>query len=245
MKTFPLVLLAGISLCFSGCLALPSPVSSSTIVDKTESATTLPSFSYISEQHDPYGFVGSFRRENNSLIGSGSLISPYMVLTAAHVVDGDDIEYFNIGGTQHQITDIIIHDEYKSLYNAIKYDIAIVILCEPSDVMPVDIYKSRTMQGMPLTTVGFGTGYKRFSTRDTFWYYGRLLNEPWEFIMLPLKDTIWFGDSGGAVLCNGKIIGVMSSFSMYDDSIYENASTYVPYFNKWIEEVSNEQLVNG
>ncbi len=245
MKIFPQALIAGTLLCFSGCLAPPSPVASSTIEDKTESATTLPSFSYIFEQHDPYGFVGSFHRENNSLVGSGSLISPYMVLTAAHVVDGDDIEYFNIGDTQHQIDDIIIHDEYQSLYNTIKYDIAIVVLCEPSDAMPVEIYESYMVQGMPLTTVGFGTGYKRFSTRDTFWYYGRLLTEPWEFIMLPLKGTIWFGDSGGAVLCNGKLIGVMSSFSMYDDRIYENASTYVAYFNKWIEEVCNEQMVDG
>lgn len=244
MKIFSLASLAGLLLCGSGCLSVNS-VASPKIAEQLERSIPPPTFIYPFDQQDPYDFVGSFQRENNSLIGGGSLISPNVILTAGHVVDGDDVHHFSIGGVDHEIANIIIHDGYQSVYNTLNYDIAIVILCEPSAVLPVEIYTGNIYQGTPLTTVGFGMGLKRYSNYDTFWYYGRLVTKPWNIIMLPLKDTIWFGDSGGAVICRGQLIGILSSFSIYDEHIYENSATYVPYFNKWIEEVSNGQMDDG
>ena len=104
-----LLALAGALLCLGGCLSSNrmdvSPV-------ETPKKIPLSDFTYILGE-DPYPFVGSFRRADDSLIGGGSLIQPTVVLTAGHVVDGDDVDYYYIGGVQHQIDEIVLHEKYK------------------------------------------------------------------------------------------------------------------------------------
>ena len=242
MRRLTLLALAGALICLGGCLSITkmdvSPV-------ETPREIPLSDFTYILSE-DPFPFIGSFRRMNDSLIGGGSLIQPTIVLTAGHVVDETDVDYFSIGGKKHQIDRVILHEDYKPYgYDLILYDIALVFLCEPSEVMPVELADKDDyiFKGMSLTTVGFGRGFKRYSNPGVFWYYGRLMAEPWKVQMLPTESSIWFGDSGGAVLSQGKLIAVMSSFSMRKGIIYENSSTSVAYFKSWIEEVTDEQAM--
>jgi len=237
MRRLSLLALAGALLCVGGCLS-----TNRMDVSRVETPKKIPlsDFTYILGD-DPYPFVGSFRRADGSLIGGGSLIQPTVVLTAGHVVDSDDVDYYYIGGVQHQIDEIVLHEKYKPWdgLDWILYDIAIVFLCEPSEVTPVELMgeQDELFKGMPLTTVGYGRGFKRHSNPGVFWYYGRLIKEPWEIQMLPTKSTVWFGDSGGALLANGKQIGIISSFSMRQGKIYENSCTSVYYFKQWISDV--------
>ena len=96
---------------------------------------------------------------------------------------------------------------------------------------------------MKLTTIGYGTGKKRYSNFGVFWYYGRLIGKPEFMVMLPLEASIWFGDSGGAVVTlSNKLIGIMSYMEMtYDGEIYENGCVSIEYYKDWIEEITNER----
>ena len=100
------------------------------------------------------------------------------------------------------------------------------------------IYKT-----MKLVTIGYGKGRKRYSNFGVFWYYGRLIKKPEFMIMLPLESTIWFGDSGGAVVTlDNKLIGIMSyMLKTRNGIIYENGCASIEYYKDWIEEVQNER----
>ena len=110
-------------------------------------------------------------------------------------------------------------------------------LQEPDDIL---------FQGYRLITVGYGGGEKRYSLLDTFWYYGILINQPSQIKWLPIRSTIWFGDSGGAVFSyfgtGKKLVGIISSLSFCEDGPYENSATSVKYFYSWIKEVTNGKV---
>tara|TARA_R110000824_G_scaffold38413_3_gene117361 strand:+ start:3857 stop:4615 length:759 start_codon:yes stop_codon:yes gene_type:complete len=197
---------------------------------------------------DPYPFVGSVNySENNRLIGTGVLIEPNLVLTAAHVPEGkEDLVWIESDGDKICILEVIYYPEHMlGIYN--HHDIAIMVLEHDSDEIPVELIDSKTdfiFKRMPLVAVGHGHGIKRYSNPGVFWYYGRLISQPQVMVMLPLKASIWFGDSGGAVLTNeNKLIGIMSHFSMADGVIFENGCASIEYYKTWIEEIKNERLL--
>jgi hypothetical protein len=91
----------------------------------------------------------------------------------------------------------------------------------------------------PLTVIGYGGGFKRRSNPDLFHYFGTIVEEPAVFKFLPLDGTVWFGDSGGAVLDeSGTVIGVVSSLGIFNGHLYENSATRLESFTKWIQEAS-------
>ena len=186
-------------------------------------------------------------REDHSLIGSGVLIAPDVVLTAGHVVDDGKAKYFDfISSGCYKITDIVLHPQYK-IGEFLLHDIAIVFLEDDGDVQPIDLIGIGDVcyKGKPLTTVGYSRGIKKYSKVGTFWYYGRLLREPQYMKMLPLKATVWFGDSGGAIIGvfgdEWKLVGIISSFSYTEGIVYENSGSSVEFYRGWIEEVLNER----
>ena len=202
-------------------------------------------FIYITPDVDPYPAIGSINyATNEKLIGTGVLIAPDLVLTAAHVPQGKgDVVWIETDGDVICISEIIYYPEDPLL----PHDIAIIVLEEESNETPIELINpSKTLiwKRMPLTTVGHGRGVKRYSSAGVFWYYGRLISHPQFMIMLPLIDTIWFGDSGGAVLTpDNKLIGIMSYFAVYNDTIYENGCASVVYYRNWIEGVKNERIL--
>jgi len=238
--------LLAILLCLSGCIATQTaPPPQKEKIQKTPPA----SHTYLDEFFfDPYPFVGSVNySDTGRLIGSGVLIAPNLVLTAAHVSEGrEDLMFVEYDGDEHCVKEVIYHPEYIPFI--LKHDIAILVLETESDETPVSLINPEEdiiWKRMKLTTVGYGTGRKRFSNFGVFWYYGRLINRPEFMIMLPLKASIWFGDSGGAVLTlDNKLIGIMSYMEKTRSGmIYENGCASVEHYKDWIKETKNERTL--
>ena len=236
--------LSAILLCLSGCVAtqIAPPPHQEITKEKSKTHTYLDDFFF-----DPYPFVGSINDyENNRLIGSGVLISSNLVLTAAHVPEGqDELIFVEHDGDEYCVKEVIYYPEHE--VGVLKHDIAILVLESPSNGVPVSLIEPEYIvwKNMKLTTVGYGTGRKRFSNYNVFWYYGRLIKSPQFMIMLPLEASIWFGDSGGAVLTiDNKLIGIMSYFlTTSKGKIYENGCVSIEYYRDWIEEVQNERAL--
>ena len=226
-------------LCLSGCIATQT----------APPTTPPPSHIYMEDLRvDIFPAVGSINFESDGrLIGSGVLISPNIVLTAAHVTENkDDIIYVEHDGDEYCIEEVIYYPTHAP--GLLIHDIAIIVLETNSDEVPIELIdpeKDAIFKRMDLTTVGFGTGRKRFSNYGMFWYYGRLIQRPEFMIMLPINASIWFGDSGGAVLTQqGKLIGIMSYFETTGrGKIYENGCASIEYYKDWIEEVKGERLL--
>ena len=247
MRKTILYLLASL-LCLTSCTATtitPPPQK----IEIKETPKPPGPFTYLLRDlwPDPYQFVGSINySENNKLIGTGVLIEPTLVLTAAHVPEGkEDLVWTETDGDKICIKEVIYYTEHIPGVYAF-HDIAIIVLEHASDESPVELLEpdDSVYKRMPLTTVGHGHGIKRYSNSGTFWYYGRLISNPQFMVMLPLKASIWFGDSGGAVLTReNKLIGIMANFSVTGGLIFENACASVEYYKSWIEGIKNEQLL--
>jgi len=236
-------------LCVSGCVShsatsTPSPSKQKTEIEYApETHTYMECFSY-----DPYPFVGSINnRESEFLIGSGVLVAKNLVITAAHVVENDeDLIYIEHDGDEYCIKEVFYHPDYTGDFFV--HDIALVVLESHSDETPIELFNPSTdllYKRMNLTTVGFGTGEKRFSNYGIFWYYGRLIGNPEFMIMLPMEASIWFGDSGGAVVTpNGKLIGIMSYFaSTRKGKIFENGCASIEYYRDWLLKMIKERML--
>jgi hypothetical protein len=89
----------------------------------------------------------------------------------------------------------------------------------------------------PLTVIGFGGGIKRRSNPNTFHYFGTVVEDPTYFKFIPFDGTVWFGDSGGAVLNSNRIlVGIISSFTIFNGHLYENSATRLDLVSDWIAE---------
>ena len=227
-------------LCFSGCTTnqtVPSPSPKQEIKKQAPATHTyLDEFTY-----DPYPFVGSICYSDGSLIGSGVLIAPNLILTAAHVTEGkDDLMFVEYDGDKHCVKTVVYHPDYVP--DILGHDIAVVVLETESDEQPVEFAVEPEKRRM-LITAGYGTGRKRYSNYGVFWYYGRLMAAPQFMIMLPLEGTMWFGDSGGGVFTlDNKLVGIMSYFqATRSGKIYENGCASIEYYRNWIGKVKCKQ----
>lgn len=103
-----------------------------------------------------------------SIFGTGSLISQCVILTAAHVVEGETAENLRItfripveGGddvsVEYEVSEIRIHSGYND--STLEDDIALVVLKRPAPVGAdrYELYSDTDELGETLTRVGYGT----------------------------------------------------------------------------------------
>ncbi|MFQ5717304.1 MAG: serine protease [Nitrospinales bacterium] len=166
-------------------------------------------------------------------LGAGVFVGPRLIVTAAHVVDGHGLRVY---------------------LPAVKND----DLAEPGD--PIDVAGVQRIRGLDLAFVSTKDSYPSWLELEKDYdgdnelmiighpkgkYYSLqkarikkkdMLNSS-EFIIF--KDNeIFFGNSGGAIVgCNGKLAGVVSSMSNYQNSMLKqgmgiNSKTIAAYMNR-------------
>jgi S1-C subfamily serine protease len=196
-----------------------------------------------SNTQNKYSCVGHVHNERGEFIGSGVLIAPSVVLTAGHVIDGDELRYFITGDKAYLIQKSILHPSYKTGEDIVN-DIGILILSEVCDETPATMTKdsSELTQREPLTTVGYSRQIKKISKPGTFWYYGTVEEEPQYMKFLPINGHIWFGDSGGAVFEeHGHLAGIIASMTVIQNTMVDQSASRVDKYYSWIiDTIHNE-----
>ena len=217
--------------------SLPAPPVAST---QTPPQPFLRGFSPIPDSEE--AAVGCLMTEQHELIGSAVLITKTHILTAGHCFDGTKVYWFVTNGKEYRICTQILHPFFK-FAGIIFYDLAIGVLETECDEIPYRLPKGETLfyQGKPLTAIGYGGGIRKKSDEGTIWYYGTLEEEPRSFKMLPTHGTIWFGDSGGAIIEeDGTLVGIISSMKGRRGRLFENSAVRLDRFTNWIEKVIGE-----
>lgn len=109
-----------------------------------------------SPAYAPVGLVEESIGNRAGFTGSGTLIAPNWVLTAAHVVEDADSVSFNINSTAHAARDWFPHPKWNG--DLVRgYDLALVRLAEPiTDIEPAKLYGGRREFNATATFVGFG-----------------------------------------------------------------------------------------
>ena len=205
-------------------------------------------FEYLDEgENDIHPAVVMLTDECGRMIASGVLIEPNVVLTAAHCLDdNEDIFGVTNGIEDVMVKKIIPHKNYHGWNGS--YDIGLLILECDMSAKPIPLWQGGDVPRLAdITTVGYGAGYKKWSKKDTYCYYGTIVEEPWFIKFLPIYGPVWHGDSGGAVIYDGKLIGIISSYTIHlsnsDLNIIECNATSIRMYKHWIEEVlKNEKL---
>jgi hypothetical protein len=117
-------------------------------------------------------------------------------------------------------------------------DLGLLILKTESthEPMPMVDDVSVIPKMFPLHTIAHGEGKKKMSREGVYRYYGILNNKPNEIVFLPLKTSVWFGDSGGALIYKDEegtiiLVGIITHFSTVGEHIYECAARRIDNFN--------------
>lgn len=109
-----------------------------------------------SPQYDPAGRVDVSASMTPLTIGSGTLIAPQFMLTAAHVLEGAQQVSFNIGGRDVEALDWVIHQRFNGDLRK-GFDIALVRLSESvTDVTPASLYRGKSELSQLAWFVGVG-----------------------------------------------------------------------------------------
>jgi len=237
----------------NACKGVPAASSSPTQPKETPEAVEQPTqelpelltrgFTVIEEgQQDPFGCVGKVLTENGELIGSCVLISPRVVLTAAHCLEDNNAYWFQTNdGECIRIIKCIPHKDYHP--TSTLNDIGLFVLEAPCSRTPAILMTSlEDLDRMEsLTTVGYSLKRKKVSKPNVFFYFGTVLEDPSHIKFLPLEGTVWFGDSGGGLFENsGKLAGILCSFAIHNGTLFENSATHVILYTDWINTIIQE-----
>lgn len=191
----------------------------------------------IEPDDERYQSAGSIRDEKKELLGSGVLISPLHVLTAAHVACVNDVMFFR----EHDGEEIEVADVDYPTTDYLGDDIAILHLKEKSNEPPcTDLLgpSDTVKRGDALVVVGNSFDLRKISKPFVFRYHGRTFEDPNVFSILPTYTTIWHGDSGGPIFdMNGRLLGVTVSYRMFRGKPIENQFSSVAYYREWIDSV--------
>lgn len=197
----------------------------------TDQTQTETHFEFI--EHDTVPAAGSLYNIHDRFVGSCVLVTPTIALTAGHCIELGRLKYARFGDEEIMIEVQCLHKDYIH-----GDDLGLLILKTESTHEPMPMVDDVNIipKMFPLHTVAHGGGEKKMSKDSVYHYYGILQNKPNEIVFLPLKTSVWFGDSGGALTykdTDGTIIliGILTHFSTLKEHIYECAARRTDNFN--------------
>tara|TARA_R100000008_G_C3534499_1_gene141190 strand:- start:51 stop:779 length:729 start_codon:yes stop_codon:yes gene_type:complete len=197
----------------------------------SSSAQTEEHFNFI--EHTSFPSVGSLYNVNNTFVGSCVLVSPSSALTAGHCIEFGKLKYARFGDETLLIDVQCLHKNYDT-----GDDLGLLLFSTPSKNKPMPIMNDVNIipKTYPIYTIAHGGGRKKISKDGVYHFYGILKSNPNEITFLPLKTSVWFGDSGGALVCriedgNYALIGIITHFSTMGEQIYECAARRADNFN--------------
>jgi hypothetical protein len=249
-------------LCLSSCIATPStstpktqPKESASIVDLSSPQHYLDEwFIATTTENDPYTSICSLHLEDGSLLGSGILIRPDVVLTAGHCINEDNIFSIVIGEEEIMVKDMILHPSYSDTFGRIRNDIGLIFLECDSIYEPAIMGCVEWMERyQDITTVGHSFQYKKYSKPGVFRYFGVVTDEPNYMKFLPRPASVLPGDSGGGVFAKFNdreyVVGIISNYVIVEifkgeAIVSECSATIIANYIDWIrEEIHNEGMV--
>jgi len=165
---------------------------------------------------------------------TGEVVSPHVVLTAAHCVEetagrfrvftGPDLSK-PAGGTFVMVKEVHGHPDWNSLRVQDGNDVGVVILQTPIDVPPLVMSRKSlesSMVGMPIRLVGYGVTSSTDVNGDTAGVKRQTMSKLAGFNanLLNMRDTAHLtceGDSGGPALMNFDGQEVIVGITSYGD----------------------------
>ena len=199
--------------------------------DRTSQSQTTKHFEFI--EHSTVPAAGSLYNIHDIFVGSCVLVAPTVALTAGHCIEMGSLKYARFGEEEIMIEVQCLHKDYIR-----GDDIGLLILKTESKHEPMAMVDNICVipQMYPLYTIAHGEGKKKISKEEIFHYYGVLTTKQNEIIFLPIKTSVWFGDSGGALIYKDNddknvLIGIITHFSVMDGQIYECAARRTDNFN--------------
>ena len=247
-------------LCLSSCTATtftstPKTQPNESIVDFD--SPTLPDlmdewFVRTTIEKDPYPSICSLHLDDGSLLGSGILIRPNVVLTAGHCIDDDNIFSVVLGEEEILVKGMVLHPSYSHTFGRVSNDIGLIFLECDSSHEPAKMGCVEWMERYKdITTVGHSLRYKKYSKPGVFRYFGVVIDEPNYMKFLPRPASILPGDSGGGVFAEFQgreyVVGIISNYVMVtifkgEVVVSECSATIIANYLDWIKE---EILIEG
>ncbi|KAJ6640877.1 Chymotrypsin-like protease CTRL-1 [Pseudolycoriella hygida] len=247
-------------LCFIGCV---SQVFSDPIVGGTNAAFTKFTYQVSLEDDEGFHFCG------------GSIISSLWVLTAAHCIVNTNIivvtgSVYQNAGVRHAVKSIIVHEYYNEI--TVENDVAVIELLYGirfnKNTQPIKLSFRLPPSQTNLTTTGWG--YQNESARispnhlqmlavKSITFSKCLQYEPIDpeeplvklivgknfCVQNPQGEGICNGDSGGGIVWNETLIGVIS-FGADKCAIGKPVvCSSIPAFRYWIEKTTGVQINEG
>ena len=260
MRVFNLVYALASILCLTSCIATNSTSTPKTqpkesIVDLSTPINPMDEwFVRTTVEEDPYPSICSLHLEDGSLLGSGILIRPNVVLTAGHCIDDDNIFSVVLGREEILVKDMVLHPSYSHTFGRVSNDVGLIFLECDSSHEPAKMGCVEWMERyQDITTVGHSMYYKKYSRPGVFRYFGVIIDDPTYMKFIPRPASIMPGDSGGGVFAKfqGKeyVVGIISHFVMItifkgEVVITECYATIITNYLDWIkEEIHNEGMV--
>ncbi len=154
--------LAAAPVVVAGCFVGAAPEASAITIREDVAIKTINNRS----NRPRYKSIGRFdtNATHRSLAGTGTLVAPQWVLTAAHVVDGANAQKFTVGNQTYNIAGWAAPPQYDT-DPGFGYDLALVKLDRPvTGIDPADLYRTNSSE---LNRTGMILGYGYSGTGAT------------------------------------------------------------------------------